>query len=196
MIRFLKLDLSQQAILSFRCGRVVFSDVMVPVPTISYLTDYSFLYENLMKYKRRSGEEVNVARNVCAKCEGYGFYDWVALLKGDIDEEDEIWTESREIILAKNENPITKVFVSEISSQTVNIYYQSAFEKDELTHRCKLCFGTGIKVHYRKIIEYTPSELIENLHYPKKPIATDTTSPFLGWVKSLIFKGEQNDKRI
>lgn len=193
MIRLVRFDLLQRKILNFRCNRVVFSDVNINVPSISCLTDYNFLDEKLKKYTRVGGEEVHLSTHVCSKCEGYGFYDWVTSLRGPDDEDDEYWSDTKELILVKNENPITHLFTDESNPfvDKVHIYYPSSFEPDELTHRCENCYGTGIRT--RNLTKYTSEEFIETVKYPEriieKIIPKNTATTFLGQLWSLITKG-------
>jgi len=170
MLRYVKLDPTTQIVNSFCCSRVVFSEVQIKVPDLSLLFDNEYIDRTFKRYRRNPNEYTDILASNCGRCEGYGFYDWVTRLTTTDDEEEPIYNRgmAKDAMVVKNENPITKVYLSKGSFRD-SYCYVSDFKPNPLTYQCEQCLGTGLAFHHplEELIPITLDTL------PEKPKAIE-----------------------
>lgn len=143
MLKYVKLNPLQQNVHEFCCSRVVFHRVKIHVPYINLLFDQNFIRDTFKKYNRAGGTEPYIIQELCGKCDGYGFYDWVSRLTIN-DEQEPTWTRGNiKPLIVKNENPISKLYVEKEHSDHMYIYL-SEYDPSDLKYRCEQCLGSGL----------------------------------------------------
>jgi hypothetical protein len=178
-----------QNVTEFCCSRVVFHRVKIHVPYINLLFDQDFIRDTFKRYIRPNNVEPYIIRELCGKCDGYGFYDWVSRLTNDGVQEP-IWTRGlTKPIIVKNENPIYKLYFRENRADHKYIYL-SEYDPSDLRYRCEQCLGSGLVLNdlpsFKPItVDDLPEVKIEKLEKQiKKP--TKKLSPitkFLNHIK-------------
>ena len=122
MLRYVKVNPLQQNVTEFCCSRVVFHRVKIHVPYIDLLFDQDFIRDKFKRYIRPNNVEPYIIRELCGKCDGYGFYDWVSRLTND-GKQEPVWTRGvTKPLIVKNEDSISKLYVSKDRSDHKYIY--------------------------------------------------------------------------
>jgi hypothetical protein len=161
-----------------------------------HLFDNEFIYNTFNKFKRPSNLEIIPLKAVCSKCEGYGWYDWVARLTAD-EEKEFTRSDLTHPIIVKNENPISVIYVS-TWSDVKTIYYPSNFTPSQLTYRCEKCFGSGIPISSDHNIHPITIDDLEKVPFKEPPPLKSIQQSFLKGLQTYI-KGVYNNvtsKRI
>lgn len=199
MLRFVKYDLLQQVITEYCCGRAIFPNVKIEIPDLRLLIDQSFILNNIKKRKRdiEYHTEPYPIPNVCGKCDGYGFYDWVVHIRTvDGVDEDDLYGVGKEPIIVKNENPITTLFIDTRSdSKSIYIHYISlCIAVAPMSYRCDQCHGVGLVHDINRMSKLSAKDFLDwcdkdpELTIREKPIfkpKLSITTKIIKYLKSL-----------